>query len=95
MVDVESMRRFLGEVKNQYKYWGEGRSGWQMVDKEGNKVVPKGCSEVNASLPGSIEIHKNGEIDMRGVYCSLVVADILNILEPVLTSGMSDFISSC
>ena len=42
---------------------------------------PTKVSEVNASLPGSVEIHKNGEIDMRGVYCSLVIADILNILD--------------
>jgi prenyltransferase beta subunit len=48
-------------------------------------------------LPGSVEIHKNGEMDMRGVYCSLVVADILGILEDndVLTKGMGDFIASC
>lgn len=33
------------------------------------------------SLPGSLEIHVNGEMDMRAVYCSLVCADILNLLE--------------
>lgn len=39
----------------------------------------------------------NGEMDMRGVYCSLVVADILDILEDnvELTRGMADFIVSC
>jgi hypothetical protein len=26
-------------------------------------------------------IHMNGEMDIRGVYCSLVCADILGILE--------------
>lgn len=34
---------------------------------------------------------------MRGVYCSLVVADILNILEgnEEFTRGMGDFIANC
>jgi hypothetical protein len=52
---------------------------------------------VKATLPGSIEIHHNGEMDMRGVYCSLVVADILNILEgnDEFTKGMGDFIAAC
>lgn len=53
--------------------------------------------EVVATMPGSVAIHMNGEMDMRGVYCSLVVADILNILEDnvELTRGMADFIVSC
>jgi protein farnesyltransferase subunit beta len=48
-------------------------------------------------MPGSVAIHMNGEMDMRGVYCSLVVADILDILEDnvELTRGMADFIVSC
>lgn len=66
-----------------------------MVDKEGNKIVPKKVSEVIASLPGSVEIHINGEIDMRGVYCSMVIADILNILDPEITVGVGDFVASC
>ena len=34
---------------------------------------------------------------MRGVYCALVIADILNILDDneELTRGMADFIVSC
>lgn len=54
-------------------------------------------SEVVGTLPGSISIHKNGEMDIRGVYCSLVVADILNILEgnEELTRGCADFVASC
>lgn len=98
MVDVEGMRRFLLSMKNNYHYeQSNKRSGWELVDKEGKKIKPKGCSDVNASLPGSLEIHKNGEIDMRGVYCSLVVADILNLIKGnhEFTMGMGDFIASC
>jgi protein farnesyltransferase subunit beta len=34
---------------------------------------------------------------MRGVYCSLIIADILNLIDnnPDLTRGMGNFIASC
>jgi len=54
---------------------------WSLIDPAtGKEVRSKGVSDVRASLPGSVEIHKNGEMDMRGVYCTLVIADILGIL---------------
>jgi prenyltransferase beta subunit len=34
-----------------------------------------------ATIPGSMAIHTNGEMDIRGVYCALVCADILNIVD--------------
>jgi prenyltransferase beta subunit len=36
-------------------------------------------------------------MDMRGVYCALVIADILNILDDneELKNGMGEFIASC
>ena len=96
IVDVEGMRRFLKSVKNPFKFQNPGQtSGWNLVDDNGVPFKPTKVSEVNASLPGSVEIHKNGEIDMRGVYCSLVIADILNILDKDLRQGVGDFISSC
>lgn len=51
--------------------------------------------EVIGTLPGAVAIHYNGEMDMRGVYCALVVADILNIMDEKLTRGMGDMIVSC
>lgn len=68
-----------------------------MDPKSGKQLQPRGVSDVNPSLPGSMQIHLNGEIDMRGVYCALVVADILNIIDDneELTRGMGDFIASC
>lgn len=42
-------------------------------------------------------IHFNGEMDIRGVYCSLVCADILGLLEnnPDLTDGVGQFLLGC
>ena len=97
MVDVEGMRRFLHSVKNNLAFKDPtATSGWALVDPETKEdIVPRGVSDVIASLPGSLVIHENGEIDMRGVYCALVVADILNIMDDELTNGMAEFITSC
>jgi len=93
------MKNFLKSMKNNFKFEKEGqKSGWNLVDPTtGKPLVPSGCSDVNPSLPGSLQIHSNGEIDMRGVYCALVIADILNILDDneELTRGMGEFIASC
>lgn len=42
-------------------------------------------------------IHFNGEMDIRGVYCSLVTADVLGILEDNkgLTDNVGDFLIGC
>lgn len=32
---------------------------------------------------------------MRGVYCALVVADVLNIMDEELTRGMAELIARC
>ena len=49
------------------------------------------------TLPGTIPLHENGEMDMRGFYCALVTADICNLIEgnEELTRGMADFIANC
>lgn len=73
-------------------------NSWVFKDKESGEVYNyKGASHVLGTLPGAMAIHENGEMDMRGAYCGLVVADILNILEgnPDLTQGIGDFISTC
>lgn len=49
------------------------------------------------TIPGSMAIHENGEMDIRGVYCSLVTADLLGILEDntELTGGIGSFLIKC
>jgi len=96
IIDLEGMRMFLMSIKNHFKFEHPGQiSGWNLIDKDGNKVQPTGTSDVVASLPGSFLIHQNGEIDMRGVYCAMVIADILGILDDDLKQGVGDFIASC
>ena len=56
-----------------------------------------GPSQVLGTLPGTIPLHENGEMDMRGFYCALVAADICNLIDgnEELTRGMADFIANC
>jgi len=99
IIDRERMKKFLLSVKNNNFYMEEGGKDnkWIHKDKEGHLIMPKGASQVLATLPGSIEIHRNGEMDMRALYCAIVVADILDILEgnEDLSKGIGDFITSC
>ncbi|KAH8920832.1 terpenoid cyclases/Protein prenyltransferase [Atractiella rhizophila] len=44
---------------------------------------------------GSFIMHHGGEVDVRGVYCALCVAVLLNILTPSLASGTEHFVISC
>lgn len=38
---------------------------------------------------------KGGEVDVRGIYCLLVVATILDILTPELVRGTESFVAAC
>jgi len=44
---------------------------------------------------GSFQMNEGGEIDVRGCYCVLATAKLLNILTPELTAGVAEFIASC
>ena len=63
--------------------------------KHGDSENQDDPSKLHTGIPGGIVVCENGEIDMRGVYCALVVADILNILDDSIKESISDFIVSC
>jgi protein farnesyltransferase subunit beta len=44
---------------------------------------------------GSFLVMRDGEVDVRGVYCMLVVATLLDLLTPELVAGTAQFIASC
>ncbi|EFA07131.1 Protein farnesyltransferase subunit beta-like Protein [Tribolium castaneum] len=44
---------------------------------------------------GSFCMHKDGEIDIRGVYCALAVASLTNVLTEDLVRGTFEWIISC
>lgn len=44
---------------------------------------------------GSLIMHRDGEVDMRGVYCAAVPAFLTNIVTPQMFSKTGDWIASC
>lgn len=68
-----------------------------MTDQEFKAVDQNDPSKYIGTIPGSVSIHANGEMDIRGVYCSLVVADILDLLKDNtdFTNGIGDFLLGC
>ncbi|KAJ1929668.1 CAAX farnesyltransferase (FTase) subunit beta [Tieghemiomyces parasiticus] len=44
---------------------------------------------------GSFTAHRGGEVDVRGSYCAIVIATLLNLLTPELTANVSTFIARC
>ena len=46
-------------------------------------------------LDGSFLVSHDAEIDVRGLYCLLVSATLLNLLTPELLEGVPEFIASC
>ncbi|KAL7288080.1 hypothetical protein TKK_0017869 [Trichogramma kaykai] len=44
---------------------------------------------------GSFHMHVNGEMDIRGVYCALAVAKLLNIYTPELFKNTEKWVAKC
>ncbi len=99
IIDVEKMRSFLHSIKNNLDLkfdQAHPNNIWIQKDKITGEVLSyKNTHEVIGTLPGAVAIHLNGEMDMRGVYCALVVAEILNIMDEELTRGMAELIARC
>jgi len=44
---------------------------------------------------GGFTMHKDGEVDVRGTYCALSVASLLNLVTPELTAGAGEYVARC
>ncbi|KAJ3253874.1 hypothetical protein HK103_007674 [Boothiomyces macroporosus] len=44
---------------------------------------------------GSFKMHEDGEVDIRGSYCAINVAVLLNMMTPELIEGVPEFIAKC
>ncbi|KAI0795986.1 terpenoid cyclases/Protein prenyltransferase [Abortiporus biennis] len=65
--------------------------GWDQIDQ-------KKCYDFFMSLKqpdGSFLVSHDAEVDVRGIYCLLTVATMLNMLTPELLEGTPEFIASC
>ena len=101
IIDRPKMKAYLNGIKNNLDTThnqSDPNNVWIFKEQDsGEQYDHKGTANVLGTLPGSMPIHANGEMDMRGLYCALVTADILNLIEgnDELTRGMGDFIASC
>lgn len=68
-----------------------------MSNSEFAKIDNNDPSKYVGTIPGGMAIHLNGEMDIRGVYCSLVAADILGLLKDnaTLTDNIGSFLLGC
>ncbi|KAG6916628.1 hypothetical protein DXG01_006124 [Tephrocybe rancida] len=65
--------------------------GWDQIDRK--KMYDFFMSVKQPD--GSFLVAHHGEVDVRGIYCLLVTATLLDILTPELVEGTSSFIASC
>ncbi|KAK4056940.1 CAAX farnesyltransferase (FTase) subunit beta [Microbotryomycetes sp. JL221] len=68
-----------------------GKPGWDSIDRPGMYKFLMSLKQPD----GSFIMHQGGEVDVRGCYCALVIASLLNILTPELAHNTSQFIASC
>ncbi|KAI0260116.1 terpenoid cyclases/protein prenyltransferase alpha-alpha toroid [Gloeopeniophorella convolvens] len=65
--------------------------GWDQIDRD--KLYKWYMSLKRPD--GSFIVSNHGEVDVRGIYCLLVVAHFLDIVTPELIEGTAAFIASC
>ncbi|CAE6486127.1 unnamed protein product, partial [Rhizoctonia solani] len=67
------------------------KGGWDQINRQK-------CYEFFMRMKqpdGSFVVNKDAEVDVRGTYCLLVTATLLDILTPELAEGTSEFLRSC
>lgn len=46
-------------------------------------------------VSGGFKMHQDGEVDIRGTYCALAVASLLNLVTSRLLTGVDTFLARC
>lgn len=65
--------------------------GWDQIDRERMYEFFMSLKQPD----GSFLVSHDAEVDVRGIYCLLVVAHLLDILTPDLLEGTPAFVASC
>ncbi|KAI6141621.1 terpenoid cyclases/protein prenyltransferase alpha-alpha toroid [Pisolithus tinctorius] len=65
--------------------------GWDQINREKTYEFFMSLKQPD----GSFLVSHDAEVDVRGIYCLLVVAHLLDILTPELLDGTPAFIASC
>ncbi|KAK2467595.1 hypothetical protein APHAL10511_000450 [Amanita phalloides] len=65
--------------------------GWDQIDRE--KMYDFFMSLKQKD--GSFHVTRHGEVDVRGIYCLIVTAILLDLITPELVEGTAEFVASC
>ncbi|KAG8905002.1 CAAX farnesyltransferase (FTase) subunit beta [Tulasnella sp. 403] len=65
--------------------------GWDQIDRQGMYNLFMSLKQPD----GSFIVCHGGEVDVRGTYCLLVVATLLDLITPALIHNTFDFLRSC
>ncbi|KAG9047179.1 CAAX farnesyltransferase (FTase) subunit beta [Tulasnella sp. UAMH 9824] len=65
--------------------------GWDQIDRQKMYRFFMSLKQPD----GSFLVSRNGEVDVRGTYCLLAVATLLDLITPELVAGTYDFLRSC
>ncbi|TFK35695.1 terpenoid cyclases/protein prenyltransferase alpha-alpha toroid [Crucibulum laeve] len=65
--------------------------GWDQIDREGMYNFFMSLKQPD----GSFLVAKHAEVDVRGIYCLLTTAALLDMLTPELVAGTAGFLASC
>lgn len=65
--------------------------GWDQIDRDKLYMFFMSLKQPD----GSFLVSHDAEVDVRGIYCLLVVAHLLDLLTPELLDGTPAFIASC
>ncbi|KAJ1959455.1 CAAX farnesyltransferase (FTase) subunit beta [Dipsacomyces acuminosporus] len=68
-----------------------GEGAYKIIDRE---AMYRWMMEMKRP-DGSFSMHEGGEVDVRGIYCALVIASLLNIMTPELIAHCAEFIVQC
>lgn len=97
IIDRKKMKEYLVNLKNNdFK----NEKDEAIYDKTGTYLIRDSgknglSSNYEANHPGTFQVHKNGESDLRSTYCGIIVAYILNILDEELIEGVAENIKKC
>ncbi|KAJ6602477.1 terpenoid cyclases/Protein prenyltransferase [Mycena vulgaris] len=69
---------------------GEG-GGWDQIDRQKMYNFFMSLKQPD----GSFLVARHSEVDVRGIYCLLVTATLLDIITPELVQGTAAFVASC
>lgn len=65
--------------------------GWDQIDRQAMSNFFFSLKQPD----GSFLVTKHAEVDVRGIYCLIAVATLLDLITPSLISGTVGFIASC